>query len=71
MKTKASITVTATAEGEFHFAAIRIGEAMPFASGKVKANNAKRAKRFARMKIEAKMPGFQEYVRGGGGNATA
>ena len=71
MKTKASITVTAQAEGVFHFAAIRIGESMPFATGTVKATNAKRARRFAAMKVGAKMPGFVPYVRGGGGNATA
>ena len=71
MKTKASITVTAIAHGEFHFAAIRIGETMPFAQGKVKAPNAKRARRFAAMKVEAKMPGFTPYVRGGGAAVSA
>lgn len=71
MKTKASITVTAIAEGEFHFAAIRIGEGMPFAEGRVKAPNAKRARRFAAMKVGAKMPGFVPYIRGGGAAASA
>ena len=66
-KTKASITITCKSEGEFHFAAIRIGETMPFAQGHVKAPNAKRARRFAALKVNAKMPGMVPYVRGGGG----
>lgn len=70
-KTKAAITLTAVAEGEFHFAAIRIGESMPFAQGRVKAPNVKRARRFAQMKVDAKMPGFTPYVRGGGAAASA
>ena len=49
----------------FQFQAFQIGEAvLPFAAGNVRAPNERAARRFARMKVDSKLPGFVPYVAG-------